>query len=106
LRFLCDADVDRPLVDLLRLEGYDVLSVAEIRKDSSDEEVLELANDSDAILITRDKGFGELVFRQRLSAQGVLLLRLTGLGSLALTTVLAGHIGQLERSPKAGAPTE
>jgi predicted nuclease of predicted toxin-antitoxin system len=62
LKFLCDADVDRPLVERLRDEGHDVLYMAEIRKDSADEEVLKLANDNGAVLVTRDKGFGGLVF--------------------------------------------
>jgi predicted nuclease of predicted toxin-antitoxin system len=79
LKFLCDADVDRPLVDRLRDEGHDVLYMAEIKKDSADEEVLKVANENGAVLITRDKGFGELVFRQGLSTHGVLLLRLAGL---------------------------
>ena len=53
--------------------------MAEIKKDSIDEEVLRIANESGAVLITRDKGFGELVFRQGLSTHGVLLLRLAGI---------------------------
>lgn len=41
--------------------------------------VLELANRARALLITADKDFGELVFRQRRISQGVVLLRLAGL---------------------------
>jgi predicted nuclease of predicted toxin-antitoxin system len=78
LKFLCDADVDRPLVDRLREDGYNTLYMAEIKKDASDEEVLATANSNGAILITRDKGFGELVFRQGLAFHGVLLIRLAG----------------------------
>lgn len=37
-----------------------------------------MANSRDAILVTRDKDFGELVFRQSLVARGVLLIRLAG----------------------------
>ena len=79
MKFLCDADVDAPLVQCLRDEGHEVSYVAEIRPDSADDEVLATANAHGAVLITRDKGFGQLVFRQRLVSHGVLLIRLAGL---------------------------
>jgi predicted nuclease of predicted toxin-antitoxin system len=37
------------------------------------------ANKREALLVTADKDFGELVFRQRLVNNGVVLLRLAGL---------------------------
>jgi predicted nuclease of predicted toxin-antitoxin system len=40
-----------------------------------DETVLDLANREDALLITADKDFGELVFRQGWSTVGVVLVR-------------------------------
>jgi predicted nuclease of predicted toxin-antitoxin system len=92
LRFLCDADVDRPLADQLRAEGHDTLYMAEIRKDAPDEEVLAAANSNGAILITRDKGFGELVFRQGLSFHGVLLIRLAGVPMEERKALLAAAV--------------
>jgi predicted nuclease of predicted toxin-antitoxin system len=47
----------------------------------ADEDVLQQANARDALLITTDKDFGELVFRQRLVHGGVILLRLVGLAN-------------------------
>jgi predicted nuclease of predicted toxin-antitoxin system len=44
-----------------------------------DEIVPSRSREADALLITADKDFGELVFRQRLVHSGVLLLRLAGL---------------------------
>ncbi|HAK95105.1 MAG TPA: hypothetical protein DCM87_08920 [Planctomycetes bacterium] len=41
--------------------------------------MLEWARANDAILLTDDLDFGELVFRQRRAASGVLLLRMAGL---------------------------
>ena len=45
----------------------------------SDDSVLELANIQNALLLTADKDFGELVFRQRRASAGVILIRLSGL---------------------------
>ena len=42
----------------------------------SDEAVLELANREEAMLLTADKDFGEIVFRLGKLAAGVILLRL------------------------------
>ncbi|MGH7575889.1 MAG: DUF5615 family PIN-like protein [Longimicrobiales bacterium] len=78
MTFLCDADVDGPLVRRLRDDGHDVSYMTEIKANSTDEEVLALASGKHAVLITRDKGFGRLVFQQGLASSGVLLIRLAG----------------------------
>lgn len=44
--------------------------------------VLERANEASALLLTADKDFGEMVFRERrLSSGGVTLIRLAGLSA-------------------------
>ena len=65
MNFLADESVDRPIVDSLRQRGHDVLYVAEMEPGISDDAVLDLANQEGALLLTADKDFGELVFRQR-----------------------------------------
>ncbi len=79
MNYLADESVDRQIVDALREAGYKVTYVAEISSGISDTEVLQQANQSEAILITSDKDFGELVFRRKLNNFGVVLLRLSGL---------------------------
>ncbi len=63
MNFLADEGVDRPIVDRLRQDGYTLLYVAEMAPSISDDEVLDLANEHSALLLTSDKDFGELVFR-------------------------------------------
>jgi predicted nuclease of predicted toxin-antitoxin system len=79
MNLLADESVDRPVVERLRQEGYDVVYVAELSPSITDEEVLQQANDRSALLVTADKDFGELVFRQGRVHAGVVLLRLSGL---------------------------
>jgi predicted nuclease of predicted toxin-antitoxin system len=79
LRLLCDADVDAPLVQHLRDAGHEVQYMAEIQPRAEDDQVLELATQQAAILVTRDKGFGQMVFRQGFPFHGVLLIRLAGI---------------------------
>lgn len=79
MKFLADESVDRQIVDALREDDYAVLYVTEMDPGISDDEVLDKAEKGSAILITADKDFGELVFRQQRITKGVVLVRLAGL---------------------------
>lgn len=58
-----------PVVERLRSLSFDVLAIAELEPGIQDEDVLLRSNQAKAVLLTADKDFGELVFRQRLPAQ-------------------------------------
>lgn len=79
MRFLADENVDREVVVELRNRGHEVAYVAEMAPGISDGKLLGLANGKKAILITADKDFGEIVFRQRRVTEGAFLIRLSGL---------------------------
>lgn len=79
MTLLADENVDRSVVARLRAANYRVLAVGEMEPGVTDVEVLALANREGAFLVTEDKDFGELVFRQSLVHEGVILLRLAGL---------------------------
>lgn len=76
LPFTADENVNSKVVRSLRDAGHLVYYVAEQSAGASDELVLEQARRTDSILVTTDKDFGELVFRQRKLAPGVMLVRL------------------------------
>lgn len=57
--------------------------MAETGNGATDEEVLTLARDRDAILLTADKDFGDLIHRQQALPSGIVLLRLAGLSTQA-----------------------
>ena len=50
----------------LRSQGHDVFSVYDDAQGADDESILRLACSEDRIVITCDKDFGELVFRDEL----------------------------------------
>ena len=75
MKFLIDESVEKPIVDWLRDQKYDVIYVAEISPAITDEEVIKIANSESRILVTNDKDFGELIFRQGKITQGILLIR-------------------------------
>ena len=63
-------------MEALYREGHDVTYILEMRPGASDAEVLQQARKEDRILLTEDKDFGELVYRLRRPAPGLILLRL------------------------------
>ena len=96
MTLVADESVDGPIVQRLRDDGYDVLYVAELSPSVTDDEVLRQANDREALLLTGDKDFGELVFRQRLVYSGVVLLRLAGLSNAGKAEVVAAAFREHE----------
>lgn len=94
MNFLIDENVDGPIVKQLREDGHRVLYIAEMDPGISDEAVFALANEQNALLITADKDFGELVFRLHQITTGVLLIRLSGLQPLTKATIVSQAIGE------------
>jgi predicted nuclease of predicted toxin-antitoxin system len=79
VKFLADENIDRPIVERLGKERHEVLYILEIEPSISDDEVIQRANKERALLLTADKDFGDLVFRQNRIIYGVILIRLSGL---------------------------
>jgi len=89
MNFFADESVDHPIVERLRDDGHDVLAVAEMAPSIRDETVLAQANQREDLLLTGDKDFGELVFRQHRVTAGVVLIRLAGLSAGAKAGIVS-----------------
>ena len=102
MNFLADESVDRQIVDALREDDHAVLYVTEMDPGLSDDEVLDKAEKGSAILITADKDFGELVFRQQRITKGVVLVRLAGLLSSKkaeiASTMIKKHLDAIQNA--------
>lgn len=94
MNFVADEGIDRQIVDRLRQDGHHVQYIAEMDPGISDEVVLSIANQEEAPLITADKDFGELVYRQKQIMPGVVLVRLAGLSSLQKAEIVSKGISQ------------
>ena len=102
MKFLADEGVDFPVVQRLRTDGHEVLYVAEMDPGISDEEVLAAANEKNALLLTADKDFGEIVYRQKRIIPGVILIRLAGLSpsekAEVVFSAIDGHLDDLKEA--------
>jgi predicted nuclease of predicted toxin-antitoxin system len=99
MNFVADENVDQPIITRLRAVGHTVLAVVEMEPSISDEAVLEIANERGMVLLTGDKDFGELVYRDRRYTFGIVLIRLAGQSATAkaelVTSVIEEHADRL-----------
>ncbi len=97
---LADESVDSPIVERLRQDGHDVTYIAELAPSISDEQVLQEANARNAVLLTEDKDFGELVYRLGRVHAGIVLIRLAGLPAAVkadtVAKLLQDHAAELQ----------
>lgn len=76
MRFLVDECTGSKVAEWLRGENHEVFSVFDEARGINDDEILAKAFAENWILITNDKDFGEMVFRERRNHRGVIFMRL------------------------------
>lgn len=92
MQFLADENVSRHVVERLRVDGLDVVSIGTTKSGASDKDILSTADGENRILITEDRDFGEVVVRQRLRVCGMILLELDRLSNFAEAELVAATI--------------
>jgi len=76
LRFLANENIPLLVVKALVSEGFDITSATLVCRGAPDWQVLDLATRENRIVLTFDKDYGYLVFREKRPAPaGVVLLR-------------------------------
>jgi len=79
MNYLMDENIPREIIDKLRLSGHDAVSVKEVMKGYDDKFILDSASIENRIIITQDKDFGELIYRDNaIKPAGIILIRLFG----------------------------
>lgn len=76
MRFLVDERTGPGVAKWLRDKGHEVFSVFDEARGMADDAILTRALIENSILITNDKDFGEMIFRERREHRGVIFLRL------------------------------
>jgi len=102
MRILADENIPRCVVETLRKENHDVAWVHKDAPGATDHEVFARASVERRLLLTFDKDFGELAFREGLLASscGVVLLRVGAVSPARLSEKVAAVLGS--RSDWAG----
>lgn len=92
MEIVADESMERAVVDRLRIDGHSVVYIADFSAGIPDPEVLRIANEARAVLLTSDKDFGELVYRQNRVHSGVILVRLPAQSDLEKAETLSKAI--------------
>jgi predicted nuclease of predicted toxin-antitoxin system len=100
MRFLVDECVGISVVEWLENNNYDVFSVQDELQSASDKLILNKALLESRIIITCDKDFGEMIFKEKKEHFGIILLRLLDERPLnkikILEQILINHFDNLE----------
>ncbi len=72
---IADENVHAAIIRALRENKIDIISIREDYGGMSDEEVIQLSKDSNRIILTEDKDFGEWVFAHKMKEISVIFLR-------------------------------
>lgn len=102
MKLLLDENVDARLADVLAGQGHDATAIARDYPHALDDSaVLQIARNEERLLLTNDRDFGGLVFRQGQGHHGIVFFRLstTDLPTLTtrLTAVLTAYAEQLDQ---------
>ena len=72
---VADENIPHQLIETLRTNGFDVLSIREAHRGIDDRQVIELVKNLKGVLLTEDKDFGEWVFVHGVKELNIVLLR-------------------------------
>jgi predicted nuclease of predicted toxin-antitoxin system len=81
MKILADVNIEKPIVDYTVGIGFDVKWIPDYNCMLPDDNLLTMANTESRVLMTNDKDFGELVFRQNKITTGIILVRMKGASS-------------------------
>lgn len=95
MKFIVDENAGPSVAKWLTTIGHEVYSVYDETPGIPDEEILEKAHAKNFIVVTSDKDFGELVFKNNLPHKGVILMRLVNESAANKIRVLQSLLEQL-----------
>lgn len=76
MKFIADENLGVRVPQYLKNLGFNITWVKKVAPGKPDIQILDIANKEKRVLITQDKDFGELVFKEKIATYGVVLLRL------------------------------
>lgn len=95
MKILADENIARQVVEKLREDGHDIQYTIE-GLGIADTVVLNTAYHTEAVILTDDKDFGDLVIQQGLETAGVILVRLPGLSHQEKAEIVAKVVRDYE----------
>ncbi|MDQ2719334.1 MAG: DUF5615 family PIN-like protein [Bacteroidota bacterium] len=102
LKFIIDVGVGRSIEEWLKSKIFNILTIGSINPEMKDSQIIQLANIEDGIIITMDKDFGELVFKENNNTQRDIVIKIrSAVGEeklAAIQNIIPGHLDKLKNN--------
>ena len=95
MKLLLNENLGRSAAEALRCLGHDVIWIGDDFAGIQDQAVLAKAKREGRVLVTKDKDFGELAFKNGETHDGIILLRLDDEGAANTIHVLEGVLARI-----------
>lgn len=76
---ITDESTDARITRALKEAGYEIFSIQENISGMDDIDIIQLASEKQAYILTEDKDFGDAIVYRKFSHSGAMLLRLSGI---------------------------
>lgn len=104
MKLLCDVNVSPLVVEQLRRRGYDAIRVTEfVDARTQDEAIVALAVEQQAVLVSRDQDFSQLVALSGATQPSLINVRVTAVSPLRIAQLIALILEQSEQDVQEGA---
>jgi len=98
MKVLANAHFSRAVFGFLQSAGHDCLHAELLSPGLPDDDLLRIAVEQQRVILTADKDLGDVIFRRRVPAVGVILLRLHAATEAERLALLQKHWEAVERS--------
>jgi predicted nuclease of predicted toxin-antitoxin system len=99
MRFLSDENIPKSVLNWLRANGHDVVSATESGIGKVDSAWIEFALLETRLILTSDKDYGDLIFRDGMKSYGIVLLRFDSIPVTSWVTRLQECWSIIEANP-------
>ncbi len=98
-RLSCYENIPLKIVKELKEEGYTIESIPADKRGMLDKNVMKYAFEKKLIILTFDKDFGQLVFKEELQSKGIVLLRFLPTSPTRIKAIIREILDDQEFNP-------
>ncbi|MHA1367468.1 MAG: DUF5615 family PIN-like protein [Candidatus Heimdallarchaeota archaeon] len=100
IRYLADENIPSTIIKELNEEGFEIENIPVKKRGIPDIELLNYAFSNNFILLTFDKDFGQLIFRDGVKAIGIVLLRFSPTSPTRIKMIIKKILEDKEFKPQ------
>ncbi len=88
IKYLADENIPLMVIKELSELGFSIESIPSSKRGMNDKEVMKYAFEKGLVIITFDKDFGQLIFKEKVNSKGIILLRVTSTSPKKIKSII------------------